>query len=77
MFVFVARWAGRDHTDAVGLHVVCIRANGGNGNMSIVTRKERDGTNNEREPNRSNEEEEGRRRKEGQLVPGSVLVKDD
>lgn len=69
--MFLLCWAGRDHTDAVGLHVACIRAYDGNGDVSIVNMEEgRDGMNNERE-------EGGRKRKKGQLVPRLVLVKDD
>lgn len=68
---FPLRWAGRDHTDAVGLHVACFRADDGDGNVSIVNTGEREGRNNECGAER---EEEGgregrRRRKTGQLVP--------
>ena len=45
--------------------------------LIVNTRKEREGMNNEKGAELENEEEEGRRRKEGQLVPRSVLVKDD
>lgn len=61
--MFLLCWAGQDHTDAVGLHVACIKANDSNGNVSNVnTEEERDGMNNERGLSRMRREGGGGRK---------------
>lgn len=74
--MFLPCWAGRDHTAAVGLHALSIKADDGEGNLSIVNTEEaRDDMNNTGRG--AEQKEEGRRRKKGQLVLRLVLVKDD
>ena len=56
--MFLLCWAGRDHTEAVGLHVACIRADDCDGSVSIVnTEQGGDGMNNGRKGGRDEEEE--------------------
>lgn len=72
--LFLLCWTGWDHTGGVvGLHGSRLRADDSDGNVSIVN------TGGERwhEQREAAQEEEGRRRKKGQLVPRLVLVKDD
>lgn len=67
--LFLLCWTGF----VVGLHGSRLRADDSDGNVSIVN------TGGERwhEQREAAQEEEGRRRKKGQLVPRLVLVKDD
>lgn len=62
--MFLLCWAGRDHTDAVELHVACIRADDSDHNVSIAnTEENRNGTNSERELKEKRRRRRGRKKK--------------